>query len=427
MPAAIPIITAAAGAYSAIDGADKARKAANAAQDQAKAAAAGTGGGAVNIAQLDQQAREIARRNAADSAALEAQYNPGAQELRSVSLQSLLAALDPNSAVAKELSSYVASGGPSIGGGPVIGATPTLPDIAARPETSPELKALLGQVAAQAGQPLTNTGFDSALTRDAVAQARADLALGGELPQDVRNLVARRALARSGQVTGGLQLGRDLTARDLGLTTLDLRNQRLAQAAALGSQEAGLEQANAAMRAQAEQFGRQNLLQSQQALAGYDAQQAQNYATDAQIAQARAALDSSNFFNRAGLESQNYNTAANRDSQNYFNQANLLQNIANGDFSRVMSAAQLGQNIAAPMAGLDPGSVVNLAVGNSNLAANSAQQAAALQAASGNQKSALGGQLLGTGLGFVQNYMNTPRPTVSAAPTYDYGYGYKVY
>lgn len=346
---AATLATAGAGIYGAVKGADQARKAANQASDQAKAAAAGTGGGAVNIAQLDQQAREIAQRNAADSAALEAQYNPGAQQLRAGSMQAVLAGL---------------------------------------PRT-PETERLSQLIMAQAGQPLSRISapgaeqFDSALTRQAVEQAAADLVLGGELPQDVRNLVARNALARSGQVTGGLQLGRDLTTRDLGLTSLDLRNRRLQTAAALGAQEAALGQGNA------------NLRQASNALG----------------------------VNVAGLNMQGEQYGRG----NLFDSASFLQNINSGDFSRALAAAQLGQNIAAPMAGLDPGSVVNLAVGNSNLAANSAQQAAALQAASGNQKLALGGQLLGTGLGFAQNYMNTPKPTVAAAPTYDYGYGYKVY
>ncbi len=330
MPA-IPIITAAYGAYSAIDGADKARKATHAAQDQAKAAAAGGGGvgnsGVVNIAALDQQARDLAQRNAAESAALEARYNPGAAELRAGSLQSVLDGLP----------------------------------------RSPETERLSALIMAQAGNPLTAPAtqqFDSALTRQAVEQAAADLALGGELPQDVRNLVARTALARSGEVTGGLGLGRDITARDLGLTSLDLRNRRLANAATLGAAEAGLEGANANLRQQA------------------------------------GAL---------GLQAQQYGR------NNLFDSASFIQNMGSGDFARALAAAQLGQNIAAPMSGLDPGSVVNLAVGNSNLAATAGQNAAALAAQTGNNKSALGGQLLGTGLGFIQNYLNRPAATT---PTY---------
>lgn len=328
--AVIGAASAAKGAYDA----NKNSKAATAAATEAANRPAAT----VDINALDAQAREFARKNAADSAALEAQYNPGAQELRASSLQSVLAGL-PRTAETERLSQLIM---------------------------------------AQAGQPLTTAGaqqYDSALTRQAVEAAAADLALGGELPQDVRNLVARTALARSGQVTGGLQLGRDLTTRDLGLTSLDLRNSRLSNAAQLGAQEAALGQGNANLRQQA------------------------------------AGLD---------LTAQQYG----RD--NLFNSASFLQNIQNGDFSRAMSAAQLGQNIAAPQSGLDPGSVVNLAVGNTNLTAAQQQQADALKIGAYNQKAQLGAQMTGTGLGYVQNYLNQPRPAVSTAPTYDYGYGYQV-
>lgn len=316
------VISAASAAYSAVDSADKQRKAVNQANDAAKAAAAGTGGGAVNTAALQQQAQEIALQNAANSAALEAKYNPGAGALRAGSLEALMAALN------------APQGGRD--------------NLAAR-------------IAAQAGQPLASQGFDSALTRQAVEAASRDLALGGELPLDVRNLVTQRALERSGNITGRLDLGRDLSVRDLGLTSLDLYNRRLANAASLGAQEAGLEQANAAMRAQSEQYGRGNLLQS----------------------------------------------------------AEFLDSIASGDFAKALAAAQFGQNIAQPMSGLDPGSVVNLAVGNSNLAANAQQQANALAAQTANNRSAMSSQLLGTGLGFLQNYLNKPKTT--PVTTYSYG------
>jgi hypothetical protein len=287
----------------------------------------------VDIPGLQSQAQNIAIQNAQNSAALERQFNPGAAQLRQGSLQALLASLNPETGDA--LSALIANGAPGTSGGN---------------------QALLNQIQGQAGQPLTNTNFDSALTRAAVAQAQADLALGGNLPQDVRNLVARNAAAKSGTVSGGLGLGRDISARDLGLTSLDLSNRRLQNAAAIGQQEAALEQANAAMRLQGEQFGRNNLLQSQQALAQQD-----------QMA-----------------------------SGNYFNQANLLQSIASGDFARAIAAAQLGQNIAQPISGIDPGSVANLAVGNSNAVASQAQNAAALKAQSANQLMGLGEGLIGS-------------------------------
>lgn len=319
----------------------------------------------VNIAETDALAREAARRNAEESAALEREFNPGAAELRQGSLAALLESL--GSGDSSFIRSYAAGGPPAIGGAPALSAGNA---------------ELLARIQAQAGQPLTNAGFDSALTRQAVEQAAADLRLGGELPQDVRNLIARQALAKSGTVTGGLSLGRDLTARDLGLTSLDLRNQRLRTAAALGGQEAALEQANAAMRLGAEQYGRANLLQSQGALDAVDAR-------NAQLAAQRDALASSN----------------------YFNQANLLQNIQSGDFGRLFQAAQLGQNIAQPQSGLDPSTIANLAVGNVNAQAGQQQQALALRSGAANAMTGFGSSLAGTGIGLAANFANR-QPTV---------------
>jgi hypothetical protein len=384
--------TAALGAYSSIKGASDAKKAAN--------TAANTPAPTVNIPALQTQAQNIAQQNAAASAALEQQYNPGAADLRAGSLEALLTSLNPQTQ--STLMNLAQGGAPGVS---APGARPGLSALGERPETSAANAALLAQIQSQAGQPLTTAGFDSALTRSAVEQAAADLALGGQLPQDVRNLVARTAAARSGAVSGGLGLGRDITARDLGLTSLDLRNQRLARAAALGGQEAALEQANAAMRSQAEQFGRANLLQSQAAIDAQDARAAQNYATDAQIAAARDALASNAYATDAQLAAQRDALA----SSNYFNQAGLLQNIASGDFARAFQAAQLGQSIQQPTSGLDPGSVANLAVGNTNAVANKAQQDAAARIAAANQQSAMGGQLLGIGAGMYAN--RTPAQT----------------
>lgn len=306
MPA-IPIVSAVGGLALQAKGQSDARKAAN----QAINAPAPT----VDINALDAQARQIAQRNAADSAALEAQYNPGAAELRRASLGAVIDAL--------------AAGSPA--------------------------SALQERILAQAGTPLTAQQFDSPLTRDAIEAARSDLALGGNIPLDVQQQIARRALARSGTVTGNLGLGRDLTTRDLGLTSLQLRDQRLARASQIGAQEAGLEQANAAMRAAADRYGRDNL----------------------------------------------------------FDSASVLNQIASGDFARAFGAAQLGQNIAQPAAGLDPGSIANLAVGNTNAIAQKQQQDAAIRANQAAGMTQFGSQLLGAGLGMF----NTPRYTATPVGT----------
>ena len=264
MPAVIPIIGAVGGLAAAKISGDAQKKAASI----AAAGSAGAGTPTVDINALQSQAQSIAAQNAAKSAQLEAQYNPGAAALRAQSLSNLTQELNPNL----------------------------------------QVDTIANQIAAQAGQMPTGIGYDSPLLRDAIAKARGDLALGGQLPQDVRNLVMRGALAKSGSVTGGLNLGRDIGTRDLGLASLDLENRRLQSAAALGGQEAGLGQGNANLSLQAQLAGTNNL----------------------------------------------------------FNSASFLQQISSGDFAKQLAAAQLGQNIAQPMSGLDPGSVANLAVGNSN-------------------------------------------------------------
>lgn len=322
MPA-IPIIAAAAavgGTVIAAKGASDARKAAN--------QAANTPAPQVNIAQTDAQARQAALQNAIDSAALEKRFNPGAAELRQGGLESLLASLNAG---------------------------------------TPDRDALAARIMGQAGQPLSvgpAQQYDSALTRQAVEAASRDLAMGGQLPQDVRNLVARNALARSGSVTGGLALGQDITARDLGLTSLDLYNRRLQNAAALGAQEAGLESGNAQLRA----------------------------ATDAQA-----------------LAAQQYGR------QNLFDSASFFDQINSGNFARSLAAAQLGQNIAQPQSGLDPSAIANLAVGNVNAQAAKQQQAAGLQVGAANAMTGFGSQLAGTGIGLASAFYK-PTPTTYTGP-----------
>ncbi len=325
-------------------------------------------GGTVNLGAAQQAAQAIAQQNAANSLALENQYNPGMSALRSAGVQSLLNQINAQS----------------------IGIQGQLP-AAYAPGQAPVSAAnqeLLAKVAAQAGKPLEGASYDSALTRAAIAKAQSDLALGGALPQDVRNLIARQGLAKSGTVSQGLGLGRDIVARDLGLTSLQLENARLQQALQAGGAEVNLNQGNAAMGLQAQQYARNNLLQSQGATAADQAQQLQAYFQQQQLAQQAAAQEASN----------------------YFNQNSLLQSIQSGDFSRAMAGAQFGQSVAQPQSGLDPGAVVNLAVGNSNLAANSQQNANALAAGAANQQAALGAQALGAIGGFAGNYFRPTAP-----------------
>lgn len=64
------------------------------------------------------------------------------------------------------------------------------------------------------------------------AEGNRILDLGGSIPLEVRNIIARNAISSSTRNTGGqlTGLGRDVVARDLGLNSMDLYNQRLQQA-----------------------------------------------------------------------------------------------------------------------------------------------------------------------------------------------------
>lgn len=152
----------------------------------------------VNIDALNNQTKAISTQNAIDSANLEKQLNPLAPELRRQSLQGLIAQLNPDQ-TAQTSQSLLASG---------------------------------------LGQPL-----NTPLLTAAIAKAHSDLAMGGQLSPELQNLATRQGLAQAGNVAGnggGLGLGRDLVARDLGLSSYGIEQQRLNTALGAGGQELGL-------------------------------------------------------------------------------------------------------------------------------------------------------------------------------------------
>lgn len=293
----------------------------------AKAAAKAGQGSAVDIASLDQQARDLSKRNAADSAALEAQFNPSVAALREQATSSLLPYTNTNN--------------------PLSSASQTL------------RTGLYGDFANAGNAQLQQSG----LLNDAVQRARADLALGGGLDTATRNEISRRSAANAGMVGGGgLGLGRDLSARDLGISSLQLQNQRLNNAASLGAQDQAFNNAQG-------QFGLQNT--------------AQRLST-----------------------------------------AGLISDLGQQDFNRQFQLAQFSQGIARPETGLDPTSLVNLTVGNQNASNAAAQNAAAVQAQSGNALMGLGGNLIGAGAGLYANrgepqVTKTVYPQSSNLPAYN--------
>lgn len=265
-------------------------------QNKARKDAAGAAGASqVDINALDQRARQIAQQNAADSAALEQAMTPEVPQLRRDANNQILQQMNPSGV----------------------------------DEYSRNALAGLGENQVGAAQ--------TPLLRAAIAKAKADLGMGGQLGADTQNAVTRSALAKAGTVAPGqLGTGRDIVARDLGLTSMDVERQRLQAASQLGGQE--------------------------MALAGLDA-----------------------------------NTAFNNKSSK-LNAIQLLQSLQGNQFQRALAAGQYGQNIRQPVVGLDPGSVVDLTVGNSNNAAAARANQVNIAGQQGQNWMQFGGQMAGNAL-----------------------------
>jgi hypothetical protein len=273
---AVALATVVVGGIGAAASADSSRKALHAQQDAAKASQ-------VDIDALDQKARDMARKNAFDSRALEQQLTPEVPQLRTASNNALLAGINDRSSGPEDI------------------------------------------LRAQAG-----TQFNTPLLRAAIEKAQSDLALGGRLSQDTQNAATRKALSTAGTVApGGLGLGRDLVARDLGLTSMGVEQQRLQNASQLGGQELDLNQSNAT---------------------------------------------------------------------NLLNQLQMLRAFHDSRFSQNLATAQYAQNIAQPVVGLDPSSVVDLTVGNNNANSAALSNTANIRGQQSQNYAGLAGQALGYGL-----------------------------
>lgn len=220
---AIPLAAAAAGAIAQNSASTAASSQLNTAEQEAQSV--------LNPQNVENSALSIGSQNAAASYALQQQYAPWVTPLQS----------GANTAVLNQL-----------------GNTPGV----------------------AAGQNyLTNNltqGLNAPTEQASINAALAQLNLGGQLGQDTQNAVTRSALAQAGGVTqGGLGLGRDVTAQDLGLTSLQLQQQRIGQGLAAGNQEQSLQQAN-----------QNNILNRISALSGLQQNQFSRASTGAQIGNA---------------------------------------------------------------------------------------------------------------------------------------------
>ena len=322
-------VSAVVGAAAAVGGLGLAAKSMSDQNKAAKQAAEAAKNSGVNVGEVNKMAEAQAIRNARNSAALEQELNPLAPQLRTRSLQAVI---------------------DSLGDGKYDEAIQ---------------QRLFQDFNGQDVTPQYQDYDQSDLSKASQARALEQLQLGGKLDTETANQVIRSSAARAGGFGDTLGLGRDISARDLGLTSLQLSQQRLATAGQFGQAQ--------------DQFTAQRM----GALNNFG------------LSAAQLAL---------GQQQQRANTGFG------------LNAMGQQGYGRALQAAQLGQSIQQPLTGLDPASIANLAVGNSNLQANAAQQAAGLRSSAAAGLGQFGGALTGAGLGLLGNaarlYENRKPPTV---------------
>lgn len=338
----------------------------------------------IDIPSVVDQARTQARQNALDSIALEREADPATANLRLRSNDFLRDSItgqqqDPNLARRDALLAQLqgAAGqslGPGVGS---AGRNGPVEDInganAAKRDSLIE-----GLIKAASNKDPSA----ESLSREGSAQVLNDLRLGGQLDAETQAAVARSSLEASGDsgILGSLA-GRGLTARDLGLTTLQLRQARQDRANQLGmaltDRQTAAEQANANFVGQA--YGQDLQTHGQKLDAGF-----QSRAQD---------------LTAHGLDLQGYNLMLQQQGDQFdrlATAANAAEAAGGNDFTRRFGVAQLIDNRQRPVAGLDPAAVADLNIANVNAQNQMATNGAAISAASRNANMQAAGSLLGT-------------------------------
>lgn len=254
----------------------------------------------LDIAKVIADARTSAAQNYADSFSLEQQYNPQQAALRTTTnsaLSNLASGNTPGQIASNSLLDQIGNSKVDVSG---IGS-----------------------------------GSVNPLLAESTNRILANLRLGGALGPDVQAQTVQAALEKGGAAgISGSGAARGLVARDLGLTSLGLEKDRIAQAQAAGTTQAQL---------------------------GFQGQQLQLNGQSLQL---------QDFLQRLGLAQ----TASGQDTQ----RTDLL--------------SQIVDSRALPSAGLDPGSIASLYVGNSNAgnSTNYLNSAIAIQQRNQNLNSLLG-------------------------------------
>lgn len=266
----------------------------------------------IDIDDLDATTRKKARQNAIESMALEKELTPEMAALRKQSTQAALSSLmgDQESAERQFLANQI-------------------------------LKQELQRDPSQIGVPALQR---SALMDELSKLTMQDLQAGGALPRDIQNMIVRASGQRAGRAGVGMgQFGRDIVARDLGLSSLDLINQRRAAAAGLGQ-----------------------------------------------------------FETNVNLQQQSLENATNQFNQQL--QQQFIQNrlgVASGILGQQENALNralgIGQSTPMPIVGLDPGQLASVKVADVNALNSANQQAAAVSAQKKSAQMGLFGSILGAG------------------------------
>lgn len=194
----LPLALAAGSALAGIVGGVMSSKAAKKAADEAMSKQK-----TVDIGKLVAEARANSEANLSKSLELEKKYLPGTAQLREATTAGLLEQVSGEGKIRRDEA----------------------------------LNRLLGFTPASA----TPTYEGSPLFKQAADRIAADLALGGKLDPETQAAVVRGALSgagRSGII--GSQAGRGLTARDLGLTSLQLQQDRQKAALEAGKMQSDL-------------------------------------------------------------------------------------------------------------------------------------------------------------------------------------------
>jgi hypothetical protein len=245
---------------------------------------------AINFGELQSSVAQTAADNARRSLALEQELDPNVAALRQSAFRDLLAPVGGmNTMIAQEqLRGMVGQGPTTIQGAPV--------------QYSP----LLAEVE---------------------RQAMAELQAGGKLPAELANRTTSQALMRSGVSGAG---GRDLVARDLGLSAMGLQQQRRGVAERLGQGQ------------QAFNLGQQSVANA--------------------VNQFNAGATQQNRAFQAGLAGQ-------------------LSGMDQSTRAQQLSTAGLVAGINRPESGMDPGALASARIAENNAMNQYNQQKAAAQAA----------------------------------------------